>query len=158
MKRHITTLILTFLTVTSFGQRTILFKPFIDDHKVFTYNDKNLGFINLDKYDKAWQFTIDQFNSKTLTVKQISDSLLASCRDSTALTILKTWNKLSVDTISIKQTDNLYDLTIGINNIYNEDKGVSAIIYFNIVLQYDNKTKKNTVTRIKYLTTKKYDD
>ena len=159
MRRQITTLILTFLTVTSYGQRTILFKPFIDDHEVFTYNDKNLGFMNLDKYDKAWQFTIDQFYSKTITVKQISDSLLFNCKDSIALTILNSWHKLSVDTISIKHPDNIYDLTIGINNIYNEDKsGVFATIYFKVILFYDQTTKKKIVTELKYLTMTKHDD
>lgn len=159
MRRQITTLILTFLIVTSYGQRTILVKPFIDDHKVFTYNDKNLGFINLEKYDENWRFTIEQFYSKNITVKQISDSLLFNCKDSIALTILNSWYRISVDTISIKHRDNIYDLTIGINNIYNEDKsGVFATIYFKFVLFYDHTTKKKIVKELKYLSMRKHSD
>jgi len=151
MGRQITTLILVFWTLNSFGQ-TILFRPFVDDHKVFSYKDKSIGFMNLDKYDKAWQFTIDQFNSKTITVKQINDSLLNNCNDSIALTILKSWHRLSVDSISIIQLDNVDDITIGVNNIYNEDKsGISAIIFFKLLLFYDNNTKVKKVNQIRYL-------
>jgi len=151
MGRQITTLILVFWTLNSFGQ-TILFRPFVDDHKVFSYKDKSIGFMNLNKYDKAWQFTIDQFNSKTITVKQINDSLLNNCNDSIALTILKSWHRLSVDSISIIQLDNVDDITIGVNNIYNEDKsGISAIIFFKLLLFYDNKTKVKKVNQIRYL-------
>ncbi len=157
MRREITTLILTFLTVTSYGQQTILVNPFIDDHKVFSYNDKNLGFINLDNYDKTWQFTIEQFYSKSITVKQISDSLLFNCKDSIAFKILNSWYRLSVDTISINHHDNIYDLTIGINNIYNEDKsGVFATIYFKLILFYDHTTKNKIVKELKYLTMRKH--
>ncbi len=159
MRRQITTLILTFLIVTSYGQRTILVKPFIYDHKVFTYNDKNLGFKNLDKYDETWRFAIEQFYSKNITVKQISDSLLFNCKDSIALTILNSWYRLSVDTISIKHNDNTYDFTMGINNNYNEDKsGVFVTIYFKLILFYDHTTKKKIVKELKYLTIRKHAD
>jgi hypothetical protein len=159
MRRQITALVLTFLTITTFGQRTILFKPFIDDHKIFSYNDLQLGFINCSDCGNEWKFCINLFDSKAVSVKQISDSLLLDCKDSIALKILKSWHKLSVDTISIKQTDAIYDLTMGVNNIYNADKsGVTATIYFNVLLLYDNRTKKKNITRIKYLTITKHDD
>jgi hypothetical protein len=121
--------------------------------------DKSIGFMNLDKNNKTWEFTIDQFNSKTISVKQINDSLLLNCNDSTTMTILKSWNKLSVDTISIIHSDNIYNLTVGMNNIYNEDRsGIFATIYFKVILLYDTTTKRNKLTEIKYLATTKNDN
>lgn len=159
MERQTTILILVLWTLNSYGQRTILLRPFIDDHKVFSYKNKSIGFPNLDKYDKAWQFTIDQFNSKTITVKQINDSLLYSCNDSIALTILRSWHRLSVDSISIEHVDNLYGITIGVNNTYNEDKsGVSVIVFFKVLLAYDIRTKTKKVNQIRYLSTLKNDE
>ena len=158
MRRQITPIIFTFLAFVCYGQKTILLRPFIDDHKVFSYKDKYIGFMNLDKYDKAWQFTIDQFDSKTITVKQISDSLINNCNDSIALTVLKSWFRLCVDSILINHTDNYYNITIGINNTYNEDKsGVFGTIYFKVILLYDNKSNNKQVRSINYLTMTKKD-
>ena len=158
MRRQITILILTFLTITTFGQRTILLKPFINDHKVFSYKDLQLGFINCSDCGNEWNFCINLFDSKAVSVKQVSDSLLINCKDSIALKILKSWHKLSVDSVSLKHVDNLYYLTFGINNVYNEDNEITANIYFQIILLYDNKTKKKKVRNIQFQSLKPYEN
>ena len=151
MGRQIITFILAVWSLSSFGQKTILFRPFIDDHKVFSYKVKSIGFMNIEKYNKTWQFTIDQFNNKVITVKQINDSLLSNCNDSIALAFLRSWYRISVDSISINHYDNFHELTIGLNNIYNEDNGASVILFLKVLLYYDKRTDKNNVNRIQYL-------
>lgn len=149
--RSIVTLLLILPGIVSLAQHSKEIHPFVDDHKVFKYKGKNLGFIRHD-FNKAWQFTIDQFYAKNLTVKQISDSLLADCKDSTALKILHSWFRLSVDSVSIEHVGHTHHLTIGVKNTYNEDESdVYATIYFQIVLYSNIKIKKKAVASIKYL-------
>jgi hypothetical protein len=149
------TLILLFIKVVGYCQHSKEIRPFFDDHKIFSFQDHHLGIPNLSKYNNSWNFLIDLLNTKSLTVKQIHDSLVKGGTDPKALRILKSWSKLSVDSVSVQQIDSFIYMEIGLNNTYNEDNSdFWGTIYIKVAFEAKENKKAKVLKSIQYLSIK----